>query len=123
MVAMRLAAVLLLLTAAVGCSLGARPNELPGDYALVADNGSIRLTLRPDHSYEQIVTYRNGQQARASGAWEYSTKNSDITFPNLYAVRGHNIIGISVSSLEVTKAFGSVRLEADPNEGTVYKKL
>jgi hypothetical protein len=105
------------------CSIHVNPAEIPGEYFCAWESGNARLSLRPDRTYEQVVTFGDGGKEMVAGTWEYDQSDAYLTLSNVYAVGGPPQVRERVAAaLPVTKILSTVHLEVDPDGGTSYRK-
>jgi hypothetical protein len=106
---------------ALGCR-PLRPSEVPGVYTATPDWGRSTLTLKGDHTAEQMVQTKDGKIRRLSGTW--SLDGGDLILKPCFAVRhdeqgvrmdmcAHSIEGIGLTSVEIS---------SDPDYGIAYRK-
>lgn len=100
-----------------GCSV--RQSQLPGTYELQFDGGRSVLEIKQDGTFSQEVVAE--RTFRLTGKWTFDGKYLRLS-PGFIVAQ--NNAGLQQDSvwLPVSRSWGTVDIETDPNFGLSYRK-
>ncbi len=79
---------LLLLCAIVllcaGCNIRLPQGELYGEYQADARNGTLKLVLNRDMTYEETVNLNDGTVKHLADRWSYDSSKGYLYFPKMF---------------------------------------
>ena len=104
-------------------------SEVIGTYKAESDSATSTLTLKPDHTFEQTVTDKNGKTSAASGHWSLELKAPGSSIGHLYMTEclafDHETSSgkwAGSSSSVTALGFTTVEIAVDLDWGIAYRK-
>ena len=114
--------VTLLSTGLVACNSHLAKSELIGHYVMEMPGRKVELTLSPNGAFTQKVVFRDGIR-NASGEWEFTPRPATVVLKNGLEVDSEReAITVNVLAMAVSKQWGRVYLEYDPDHEYRFQK-
>jgi len=114
----------------VGCNTHLSQSELYGEYEANARNGTLKLILNRDMSYEETANLKNGIVKQLAGQWKYDLGAGYLYFPQMFETKesedfkNDDITGETIgTSIPATKFGLTICLEHDPNTDFCHLKV
>ena len=112
-----------------GCSMVVDESQVPGTYKAQTDWGTSTLVMARDHSFEQTLTFKDGQQARwLKGKWQLSKSSGTPVYTTVslspYMTVTHDKQGTpsGMSMLSIYHVPFGINIAADPDYGIAHRK-